>query len=389
MVPTPPDPSEAPGDPPVSSAVAECLTARAGDSSGAEAAPQCISRPSKWAIVCFLLIAFGLSWSIAIPLGLLLRQSGSEQAASLACLIGLAGFVGMWAPSVGAYVVRKHVERSGFEDAGLAGSAWQYVALAWFGPFVLSFMAVQLALLLYAFDPAAQHLNSFADQIEQTHPHSGGLDFGSALVIALTVGTGLHCIDTFGEEFDWRGYLLPRLMELWGSWPGLLAHGAIWGLWHAPVLVLLRPPYPQYPELAVPMFAVLCMLLGVLLGWLRLASGSILTTSIAHAAYNNSLLLALLLPSDVNPALAGTLSSPLGWGVLALAIAGLQCSGALPRTLRAWQEQPSHRADVWQQELAETIAGIQRPRRRRVWSALRRARAARERARVPASRISS
>lgn len=41
----------------------------------------------------------------------------------------------------------------------------------------------------------------------------------------------------FGEEWGWRGYLLPRLPL--GVWSALLLSGLIHGLWHAPILLLL------------------------------------------------------------------------------------------------------------------------------------------------------
>jgi len=44
-------------------------------------------------------------------------------------------------------------------------------------------------------------------------------------------------IFTFGEEFGWRGYLLPRLAPLGGISAAIIT-GVIWGLWHTPVIVL-------------------------------------------------------------------------------------------------------------------------------------------------------
>jgi uncharacterized protein len=41
----------------------------------------------------------------------------------------------------------------------------------------------------------------------------------------------------FGEEFGWRGYMLPRLAEKFGAKKGLLIHAFIWWFWHLPVLV--------------------------------------------------------------------------------------------------------------------------------------------------------
>jgi uncharacterized protein len=44
-------------------------------------------------------------------------------------------------------------------------------------------------------------------------------------------------LPAFGEEFGWRGYMLPRLAEKFGAKKGLLTHAFIWWFWHLPVLV--------------------------------------------------------------------------------------------------------------------------------------------------------
>ncbi len=44
-------------------------------------------------------------------------------------------------------------------------------------------------------------------------------------------------IPAFGEEFGWRGYMLPRLALQFGSKKGLLIHAFIWWFWHLPVVV--------------------------------------------------------------------------------------------------------------------------------------------------------
>jgi uncharacterized protein len=44
-------------------------------------------------------------------------------------------------------------------------------------------------------------------------------------------------IPAFGEEFGWRGYMLPRLSILYGAKKGLIIHAFIWWFWHLPVLI--------------------------------------------------------------------------------------------------------------------------------------------------------
>ena len=44
-------------------------------------------------------------------------------------------------------------------------------------------------------------------------------------------------IPAFGEEFGWRGYMLPRLALRFGAKKGLVIHAFIWWFWHLPVVV--------------------------------------------------------------------------------------------------------------------------------------------------------
>ncbi len=44
-------------------------------------------------------------------------------------------------------------------------------------------------------------------------------------------------IPAFGEEFGWRGYLLPHLVKQYSLRTALLFHSFIWWAWHLPVLI--------------------------------------------------------------------------------------------------------------------------------------------------------
>jgi membrane protease YdiL (CAAX protease family) len=91
---------------------------------------------------------------------------------------------------------------------------------------------------------------------------------------------------TFGEEWGWRGYLLPRLLPL-GQWPALLISGVIWGLWHAPI-ILLGYNYPNHLATGWLLMVGFCVVWGVIFGWSRLATGSVWPAVLGHAALNGA-----------------------------------------------------------------------------------------------------
>ncbi len=44
-------------------------------------------------------------------------------------------------------------------------------------------------------------------------------------------------IPAFGEEFGWRGYMLPHLVKRYSLRTALLLHAFIWWAWHLPVII--------------------------------------------------------------------------------------------------------------------------------------------------------
>jgi membrane protease YdiL (CAAX protease family) len=83
----------------------------------------------------------------------------------------------------------------------------------------------------------------------------------------------------FGEEFGWRGYLLPRLARQFSVLPAVLVVGVVWALWHWP---LLHQSFIAAPgrELATTMLGVTCM--SVLIGTVYLRTGSLLLAMLLH-----------------------------------------------------------------------------------------------------------
>ena len=103
-------------------------------------------------------------------------------------------------------------------------------------------------------------------------------------LVSLVIAPLFNAIFTFGEEWGWRGFLLPKLLPL-GQWQALALPGVLWGLWYAP-LILQGYDYSFHPRLGVILMTIYCLIFGILLGWLRLATGSVWPAVIAHGALN-------------------------------------------------------------------------------------------------------
>jgi uncharacterized protein len=104
-----------------------------------------------------------------------------------------------------------------------------------------------------------------------------------------------------GEEFGWRGFLLPRLMPRFSVLPACLLVGVIWALWHWPLFYqgIVRSPAPE-------IFFLLTLITGLslLIAAVYLRTGSLLLAMLMHWSSNaaQSLIGKLLpgLPDDVN-----------------------------------------------------------------------------------------
>jgi Type II CAAX prenyl endopeptidase Rce1-like len=124
----------------------------------------------------------------------------------------------------------------------------------------------------------------------------------------------------------------PRLLPL-GQWPALLISGAIWGFWHTP-LILTGFDYPQHHILGVVLMTLLGMIFGAILGWSRLATGSMWPAVFAHAAIDENqvaggIYVLLRANASFDTALAG-LTGVTGWILPLLFIAFLAATRRLP-----------------------------------------------------------
>ena len=113
---------------------------------------------------------------------------------------------------------------------------------------------------------------------------SGSLVFTVAAV--LVVGGVASLPLTIGEEYGWRGYLLPRLLPL-GEMKATVILAAIWGIWHMPIL-LIGLNYPGQPLWAVlPAFIAAVALTAFPFTWLYVGSaGSVLIVAVMYSVLN-------------------------------------------------------------------------------------------------------
>lgn len=114
---------------------------------------------------------------------------------------------------------------------------------------------------------------------------SWGLNLTFIFMMNILVAPVLNILMFLGEEIAWRGYLVPRLLTLFGPKKSFLIGGSIWALWHAGG-ILLGFNYPGHPLLGNFMMIIMCIPLGIILQYLYVKSQSIFVPALAHGAIN-------------------------------------------------------------------------------------------------------
>jgi membrane protease YdiL (CAAX protease family) len=106
------------------------------------------------------------------------------------------------------------------------------------------------------------------------------------LVSGLAAGFTINGLFAFGEEYGWRGVLMDELMPLGAARANLLT-GVMWGLWHAP-LILLGFNYGADRYMGILMMCIWVTPFSFLMWRAREYSGSVLAPAIIHGAFNGS-----------------------------------------------------------------------------------------------------
>lgn len=286
------------------------------------------------ALGVFFLVAFGLTWLVQVLLAVVLRDKSLVPQEMRSMVLSLSAPLLMWPPAIGAFVARRFVEKTPLAEPGLKLPPPKWLLVSWLFPLALVFAAMAASLPINPIDPWITPLREAFEKVGKEPPIPLGWLVVAQVVAGMTIGAVFNSLFAFGEEYGWRGYLLPRLMDRLGAWKGILLHGAIWGIWHAPLIALTGYNYPKHPYLGVLLFVVFCTLLGIVFAWLQLGSRSVLAPTLAHGVFNAVAGLPLLLLKDVDSAVSGTAFSLVGCCVLGAAVGVLIATGGLERAIR-------------------------------------------------------
>ena len=200
----------------------------------------------------------------------------------------------MFFPALGVLITRL-ITREGFKNTmlrlNLRGNV-RYYLIGWFGPMVLTVLG---AVLYFAIHPSEFTLATLETTMAaQSMPPA-------AIIVVMLFSPWLNLIPCLGEEWGWRGYLLPKVAARMKFLPTVLLTGFIWGIWHAPIIVTghnYGVGYPGYPWTGIGAMCLFCIVAGVLLSHITLKAKSCWPAVLAHGALNGTASIGALFLAD-------------------------------------------------------------------------------------------
>lgn len=279
-------------------------------------------------ILLFAVIAYALFAIAAIPFWFL---PGGITHPLFTWVIG----AGMWSPAIASVILAKGVEKTSWRTrVGLRfRGRWRRILL-WIPLAVLIILLVQvLCALLTVLRGVPGDLSgvTWARTIAQLLTQQTGQQFTPALAATLMIastilGIVVTVLFTLGEEIGWRGWLWPALKPL-GRVRAAIVGGAIWSLWHLPI-VLIGFNYAGAPRAAaVAMFLLPCMAMTLLFGGITdRCLGNPIPAAFGHATLNSTsaLTYGIISTAQTAPHLNVLIDTSLGLiGVVVLTLAAV------------------------------------------------------------------
>jgi len=219
---------------------------------------------TKKELTIFFVIAFGWMWLINLPR--LMAAFGWLQIPAL--LSTLMGYLALFGPGIAAFILTGIRSGKGGVKT-LWQSGWRInFEKRWLLPAILLVPAAGLITWL-----ALVLLNV---PIEW--------QYGAPPAMIVPIGLLIWLFNAYPEEYGWRGYALPRLLEKFSPAGASLILGALWGVWHLPLHFI--PTTTQY---AIPVweFIAQIIVLTFLFTWLHIGTGgSVFIASLLHAFGN-------------------------------------------------------------------------------------------------------
>ena len=263
----------------------------------------------------YLIITFGISWIIMIVASLSAEKLGLT-------FFQMALVVVMLVPTIGALLTGHKL--SDFKWKPVFKGRIRYWLMAWLLPIATTILGAALFFVIFpkAFDLSGAYLSAnYGEEVLQQLKDAGMTPAIYVLITAaaaVTYGTIANVFPSLGEEIGWRGVMTPYFKEKYGK-KGIILSGAIWGVWHWPLIIFAGYEYGYgyfgAPITGILLFCLICIALGISLEYVYDKTDCIFAPALMHGSFNAIGGVAALV---LNPAYANyVLLGPLPVGIIA------------------------------------------------------------------------
>ena len=202
--------------------------------------------------------------------------------------------VSMFAPLLAAVLSGSEIRSIGWKPHIKGNLRW--ILVAWFAPVALGAAGAALYFLLVpnAFDTTFAYVCTLLGNEGLSQLESNGLSIQTYAIIstvsAITYAPFVNMLFAVGEEAGWRGTMYPILKEHFGIVKGRLIGGAVWGVWHWPIMLLAGYEYGTTywgaPVTGPLLFCIITITMGILFDFLYGKTSCIWVPALCHGAIN-------------------------------------------------------------------------------------------------------
>ena len=236
---------------------------------------------TKKRLCVYLLVTFGVTW---IPTILFSVNGGEYNSGAMEFILTFSMLCPAAAMLVTRFITKEgySVNGRGFLQLGIDFNKrkWKWYLFAILIPIIYLDLGQGLMYLLFpkCFNPEMLEVYGVSEGTLWMYP-----------IVGIT-STVMLSIGALGEELGWRGYMIPKLEELFGIKKAIIVGGIIWGIWHFPANYMghnFGTGYWGEPWSGFVVFTIFTVFVGALLVLVTVKTGSIWPATFLHAVNNS------------------------------------------------------------------------------------------------------
>lgn len=190
-------------------------------------------------------------------------------------ITALTALGGMWSPFIGVLVTRL-VFPDGRRRGSLTGLGWGW------GRTRFQLWSIAIPVIYVGVTYVAVWLSGIGDVVDLPATR-----IGNFVLRYFLQGLLIGSFFALGEEVGWQGFLVPQLSKVTGFTGTALMRGAVWSVWHFPLIlggIYGTTDTPAWYRLVF--FTITMTGVSFAFAWIGLKSGSLWTATLMHASHN-------------------------------------------------------------------------------------------------------